>query len=705
MCNSGINELNAVRIALTFKVTRLPMADFATLLPQIIKNLHASYGDNFFKTITLELNQIIGADYTFIARIDNKHNNATTISLVAKGAIANNFTYSLVDTPCAKVVDDNVCIYPKNICQLFPNDQLLKDMNIEGYIGVPLHDSNNDLIGIIVTLHSKEIKAPDTATTLFELFSGRIAAEIERHEQKIALEQLNKKLAKKVSELTESKNKLAIHLQNTPLACITWDVQLHCLEWNKAAEHIFGFSANETIGKSVIELIFPKNETDKINHFCQFLNSQTHSSKHTLINITKTGKQIKCNWYNTPIIAEDGVIKGVASLIHDISEQEHQEELLRRSQKMEALGTLTGGIAHDQNNILGIILGYSEILASALSNDPKLMNYAKKIQHACIRGTNLISKLLAFSRTEPLSANHININKLLLEQQDVLQKTLTVQIHLALNLANDLWPVYLDANDFHDAILNLSINAMHAIHNKHVAGNITISTTNVIVEHNDSQLIDIPAGDYIKLSVSDNGCGMSKKIADKIFDPFFSTKGQNGTGLGLSQVFSFIKRSKGGITVNSTPEEGCEISLYFPRSKKQLTTSPATKPLPTQTLTGDETILVVDDEEGLRNLCYELLRSQGYKVFSADGHQKALELLARESIDLMLSDVIMPEMNGYELAKCVMKHYPHVKILLTSGYTDDDIVDDSTRHLSEQLLAKPYDANSLFERVRQVLDR
>jgi PAS domain S-box-containing protein len=353
------------------------MSKLENKLPEIIKSLKSTYGNEFFNEITKQLNKVIDVDYTFIAQIDRHKRIAKSISLVVNGSIADNFEYELVDTPCAEAINDSVCLYPKNICHYFPNDQLLIDMKIEGYIGVALYNSNGQVIGIIVALHQDEIKDPDFAKTLFELFSGRIAAELERTEQKKHLEDLNVELSSKVKALVESEHRLSIHLKNTPLGCITWDSDFCCTEWNVAAENIFGFSEKEAVGKNLYELIIPKMELNNIKEVQDALLENKGSYRKRNENITKQGNIILCDWYNTPIVDDTGKVKGVASLVQDITEREQQAELLHRTQKMDALGKLTGGIAHDQNNMLGVITGYAELLSIQLVNQPSGLKYVK----------------------------------------------------------------------------------------------------------------------------------------------------------------------------------------------------------------------------------------------------------------------------------------------------------------------------------------
>ena len=224
------------------------MSKLEQALPKIIKSLKSTYGRDFFNEITLQLNQITEADYTFIAQVDFEAFTSKTISLVVKNQLTDNFEYHLDDTPCAILTENNVCLYPKEICRLFPKDQLLIDMNIEGYVGVPLNDSQGQVIGIIVALHENEIKDPDFIKTLFELFSGRIAVEMERRVQENNLNQLNIKLATKVNELIKSETKLSLHIQNTPLGCITWDRNLYCTQRRKVfGKKSFAFQKDKPI--------------------------------------------------------------------------------------------------------------------------------------------------------------------------------------------------------------------------------------------------------------------------------------------------------------------------------------------------------------------------------------------------------------------------------------------------------------------------
>ena len=377
------------------------------------------------------------------------------------------------------------------------------------------------------------------------------------------------------------------------------------------------------------------------------------------------------------------------------------DEVVNRAQKLDALGKLTGGIAHDYNNMLGIIIGYAELLKRSLTDQPKLAKYADGIYHAGQRGAKLTKKLLAFSRQKTSDAEPVDINNLLTELKQMLDKTLTARICLILDLADDLWLAYLDSGDLEDAIINISINAMHAMDG---GGQLTIRSRNKRLGSRDAQLFNLSAGDYVELSLTDTGCGMDQAVIGRIFEPFFSTKGDKGTGLGLSQVYGFVERSQGAIKVYSEVGQGTEVRMLFPRYAAE---DPIAEKSETtfQAAMGCEAILVVDDEMALLDLARELLAPQGYRVMCANSGKQALAILEQQSIELVLVDAIMPEMDGYQLAAIIREQHPKVKIQMISGFSDNRHRNKLDEQLYQEILYKPYQAQDLLTRVRTLLDQ
>jgi len=414
----------------------------------------------------------------------------------------------------------------------------------------------------------------------------------------------------------------------------------------------------------------------------------------------KDGSSFPVEYTSTPIM-EEGEQNGVVVVFRDVTERRKTEEVLRRTDKMDALGQLTGGIAHDFNNMLGVILGYSDLISRRVANDSKLELFSSQIHQAGERAKKLTSKLLAFSRQDTSSAESTDINSVILEGRHMLERTITARIELVLELTDDLWPVWIDMASLEDAILNMSINAMHAIPD---SGSITLATKAVHLGEEDLQQMDIEAGDYVLLTVTDTGIGMDQATLSRIFDPFFSTKGEQGTGLGMSQVYGFVQQSEGAIHIDSELGQGTRIAIYFPRYHQM--THPAVIAenrvlgvLPS----GHETILVVDDETALRELAEEVLTTHGYCVLSAESGEQALNILEDETVDLLFCDVIMPGMDGYQLVEKVQKKYPLIKIQMTSGFSDERY-ESKNEALHQQRLNKPFTAEALLQRIRLLLD-
>jgi PAS domain S-box-containing protein len=406
--------------------------------------------------------------------------------------------------------------------------------------------------------------------------------------------------------------------------------------------------------------------------------------------------------YRSQPLKRNGQVIGAVVTFSDITEIHIAEETLRRTQKMDALGKLTGGIAHDFNNMLGVILGFGELLEATLTDNPKQTKYIQAINTAGERARKLTAKLLTFSRKQDSIDELVNINQLLLDEQHILEKTLTAQIILKLDLEPELWNIWLDKSALEDAILNMSINAMHAMPS---GGHMTIRTRNLHIAATDTQLLELSAGDYVQLSLTDTGIGMDSETRQKVFDPFFTTKGDSGTGLGMSQLYGFVKQAGGGVSLYSEPGDGTQINVFFPHHLTSQEELLADHSIDTDLLpSGNETILVVDDEPALCAMTSEILSNHGYRVLTAIGGKEALTILQHETVALMLSDVIMPNMNGYELANYVAKNYPQIKIQMATGFSDNYHADSVDEDLHRNRLQKPYTSKLLLQKIRELLD-
>ena len=488
-------------------------------------------------------------------------------------------------------------------------------------------------------------------------------------------------------------------MNNYPAIICIRDVGGHLKFVNQHFESLFNVQREEVMGKTLADVL-PDEVACKMALNDEYVLNVQHSLQFEE-EVEMDGQIRNYLSIRFPLFDDENKIYAICGISTDITEHKKQEEQLRRSQKMDALGKLTGGVAHDYNNMLGVVMGYAEILKNQLSENEKHKNYAQKILHAGERGAKLTKKLLAFSRKQKTLADAVNINALLLEERDMLEKVITARITLTLDLSDDLKMVHLDEGDLEDTIVNLCINAMHAIEE---SGQLTISTKNTVITDVDAKLLQLRAGGYVCLTVTDTGCGMDAQTKEKIFEPFYTTKGEMGTGLGLAQVYGFIERSGGAVQVYSEINQGTEFVIYFPSYEEDDNTASHENAPIDETKTGYESILIVDDEQPLLELTCEILNDQGYRTVCASNAEQAIELLKNQSFDLLLTDIIMPGMNGYQLASLVKKQYPEIKIKLASGFSDDrhaEMIDDE---LYLNIIQKPYQSSVLLKAVRDVLD-
>jgi CheY-like chemotaxis protein len=376
---------------------------------------------------------------------------------------------------------------------------------------------------------------------------------------------------------------------------------------------------------------------------------------------------------------------------------------MRQAQKMEAVGQLTGGVAHDFNNILTVITGTIGILAEGVADRPELSNVARMIDEAADRGANLTKHLLAFARKQPLQPREIDIDALVLEAVKLLHPTLGEQIRITPLLTPDAWTAMVDPNQLITCILNLALNARDAMPD---GGKLAIETGNVVLDdvyasmHN-----EVAAGDYVMIAVSDTGSGIAPADLERVFDPFFTTKEVGkGTGLGLSMVFGFVKQSGGHIKIYSEEGHGTTVKIYLPRATG-VSEDMAAPLQPAAVEGGSETVLVVEDDSMVRGYVVTQVQSLGYTTLSAANATEALELIdGHPEIDLLFTDVIMPgPMNGRLLAIEAVKRLPALKTLYTSGYTENAIVHHGRLDPGVLLLAKPYRKSELARMIRQAL--
>jgi PAS domain S-box-containing protein len=490
---------------------------------------------------------------------------------------------------------------------------------------------------------------------------------------------------------------------NAPYGICRCDSTGKILDANPAFLELLGHtSTGELVGQHIFGLYA---DNDKWFDLADFLRSS-----EPFKGLTAEWKR-KDNTTTVVRVSGRSVANGGEGLVfelfaEDVTERRALEQQLRQSQKMEAIGRLAGGIAHDFNNLLMVISGYSEFLLERLGAEPHLRGPAQEIASAAERASSLTRQLLAFSRKQMLAPRIVNLNDVATENIKMLTRMIGEDVDLVMVPSPNLWPVRADAGQIEQVIMNLAVNARDAMPS---GGKLTIETSNVTLDDDYARFhAPLRPGDYVMVAISDTGAGMDNETQSHIFEPFFTTKGTKGTGLGLSTVYGIVKQSGGYIWVYSEVGRGTTFKIYLPRvaSTGEAAAQVATPVEYRKVEPGTETILLVEDEANLRYLARQYLEKQGYKVIEAADGAVAMQIaVAHEAmIHLLLTDVIMPGMNGRELAQRISEIRPNVKVLYMSGYTENVIGHNGMLDAGIRLLQKPFNLRDLKRIVREVLD-
>ena len=484
------------------------------------------------------------------------------------------------------------------------------------------------------------------------------------------------------------------------------------LRVNQKVCEITGYSHEELLAMRIPEIIHPEDRERDWKAFRNLVIGKLpdyHAEKRY---IRKDGSIVWVNVNMTVLRDITGHPTRTMATIEDITDRIQAEEeraklqdQLLQSQKMESVGRLAGGVAHDFNNMLGVILGYVELAMGEVDPSHSLHAYLKEILNAAMRSANLTRQLLAFARKQTVSPKELDINDTIAGMLKILQRIIGEDIHLGWQPGANLWPVKLDPSQVDQILANLCVNARDAIAG---IGKITIETQNLTIDHDDCALhAGCVPGEYVMLAVSDDGCGMKKEIIGNLFEPFFTTKGVGkGTGLGLATVYGIIKQNNGFIDVYSEPDLGTTFKIYLPRlisKAEQAQTEDVREPASR----GHETVLIVEDEPATLKLTNLVLEKQGYRILSAGTPGEAIQLAEKYTgdIHLLITDVIMPEMNGRDLAKRILSLYPNLKRLFMSGYTADVIAHHGVLDENVNFIQKPFSVEDLTAKVREVLDQ
>ncbi|HEX7038207.1 MAG TPA: response regulator [Pseudomonadales bacterium] len=530
----------------------------------------------------------------------------------------------------------------------------------------------------------------------------RLVPAIERELREV---ETRRERARAEEERREAEYRLKAVLTMAPDAIIAVDEDQHITIFNHAAESLFGYSAEEVIGRPV-ELLLPTRAAGEHRGWMQRFGREPPVPRRMGMGGGATGR--RKNGEEFPL--EASISKFVVherltylAILRDVTQQRALEEQLRQAQKMEAVGQLTGGLAHDFNNLLTVIMGHLELLIDTLGDNRPALESARTALEASLRGARLTRQLLAFARRQTLQPTVFDVGEMVTATADLIRRTLGAQIRVELDLAEGLPPVVADQSQVESAVVNLAINGRDAMPD---GGLLTIATGMRSIDAFKAMEFQVEPGDYLTISVTDTGIGIPPEALDKVFDPFYTTKEQGyGTGLGLSMVFGFVKQSGGHVEIESRVGEGTTVRLYLPPGEAaSLPASVPAEEVPAPS--AQIRVLVVEDNPSVRALAARQLETLGYSVLEAEDGPSAIALLeAGQAVDLLFTDLLMPGgMSGLELVRAARRLRPELAVLLTSGNTEAAVAGADPDAAPPLILAKPYRKEELARKIREALN-
>lgn len=500
-----------------------------------------------------------------------------------------------------------------------------------------------------------------------------------------------------------------------PVGMTMLDLSGEITDCNRAFLKLTGRSRDALLGEAFAERVSKEDRGDVTAALSKIVMG-TARATHMEVRLPSIGaNEYNISLYASPLGDADGNVQGIMLYLVDATEQKNLEVQFAQSQKMQAVGQLAGGVAHDFNNLLTAMIGFCDLLLARHGPDDPSFADIQQIRQNANRATNLVRQLLAFSRKQTLQPVRLRLSEALSDLSNLIQRLIGETVTMTMEPGLDIWPVKGDRNQFDQIIINLCVNARDAMPG---GGDIAIRTQNVHIDTPIQRGHDLmPAGDYVRIDVADTGTGISKENMERIFDPFFTTKDAGaGTGLGLSTVYGIVHQSDGFIFVDSAPGEGATFTIYLPRFEDEMgprdvtlkdiaPTSESVNVLPANVdLTGQGTVLLVEDDDAVRMFGSRALKNKGYSVLEAANGEIALEVInaTEKTIDIIVSDIIMPGMDGHTLVNLVRQEIPDMKVILMSGYAED-MLEEIERDPSLHFLGKPFTLKDLAAKVKDVL--
>lgn len=654
-------------------------------LQSIVKSSSGRIGQEFFDTIVQSLYEWFNADLVFIGELIDER-KMSSLSMILHGEPVDSAIIDIENTPCEKVIEDGFGLWPDNVSTFFPNHAGLALNNASGYMGVSLKLRDGTPIGVIAVSSLKALPFSNISKDFLEILAARASAEIER---KRAEEQI-----RFLGSIT----------QQVSDGIIVIDKEFRITYINNATEKIYGYSFEELKGEHPDIIVGETNIQDLQNEIFSTV-SRGDDWAGEFVNKRKDGSAFVHETRVSPLRDENGDIIFCIAVVHDITARRRAEQdairlerEIRQGEKLQAIGTLASGITHDFNNLLAGVMGAAELLAikSKFNEDQKQL--VATIIESAERAADLNKQLMTFAREDRQISVPVDMHNIISKVIGILKHTIDKRIKIIKNF--NAFPSFTigDPSHLQNAILNLAVNARDAMPD---GGELTFETKNVSLDEGLGELIP---GNYIVVSVEDNGTGISPVVIDRIFDPFFTTKPEGqGTGLGLSSVFGTVRSHKGDVFVESEVESGTVFSIYLPLSDNIASEQPD---LSTEDIVmGKGRIMVVDDEPLLRRNTARVLTMLGYEVIEMPDGLSAVKYFEKEyqSVDLVILDMIMPKMNGPDTLKEMKRIKPDVNVLITSGYAESKEIKNIVKSGIAGYIQKPVKISLLSHTVADIL--
>ena len=646
--------------------------------------------DQILAVVAEKARQLIGAGQMIVPIVDEDRQIYSYLAASGKNsALILGQSFPLNVGMCGWVLSNRQPLYFGEGSQSLMGKNVAWAQGMESALLVPLMSRGNIVGGLSGLGKEGGGSFTQEDQSLLELFAWHISVVIEN--------------AMIFKQLKNHKFQSQSILDNTPAIIYIKDTAGKFLLINKQHEKLFKFSNQDIKGKTDYDVFSHEVAEKFVNNDQQVLKNKLPVEFEEKVD-QADGEHVYIS-AKFPLFDINNKIYAICSISTDITEHRKTEAVLRRAQKMEAIGQLSGGIAHDFNNQLGVVIGYLDMINHAVGTQAGVARMVEIATRATMRCTDLTRQLLSFSRKQINDDKKLDLNECFIEMNMLFMRSLTPKVSIEYDVPVDLWPIRTNKGELQDAMLNIVLNAGDAMA---AGGRLTIMARNVwLDEAQVRQLQNITTGPYVKLTVSDTGTGMSAEVLEKIYEPFFTTKPVGkGTGLGMAMVYGFVKRNNGLINIYSESGVGTSVNIYLPMTLAENVAEVESANYHDAIVTGNEKILVVDDEPALLELTVQYLKELGYDVVSAGHAHRALDIIkSSPDIQLLLTDVIMPDMNGYQLAKQAQAMNPAIKVLLVSGFVGNKIMDESYTRYETNILLKPFRKDVLIRKVREILDK